>query len=262
MPKKTALRSSVKDGVARGADGHPLGKGGVFRGIKGNRRRRGGGQVREGQDAAEPVSVGLVLDALEDGERLAVFRPRQALIVRLAGFELVQDGGLHVAELNAVADLALHIDCQRQPLALLVKGELGDVAQDEFLARGQFAQDQVAAARRGLGGSVDGEDVARLAGEGKAAEAFVFDLRAGRQVEQDHLGSARRRGRGRTHAAPAAPAARRGGEGQPAIVVREGQGAEAAAGNAMFLVAARLPHDGFALAPGVPQAVGEPLTVV
>ena len=90
--------------------------------------------------------------------------------------------------------MSVGVDEHGQPGALLVEGELGDVAEDQLLAGGQFAEDEVPArplflfAGLALGdGFVEGDPAGVPARELDRADLVVFHLLARFQVDDGRL---------------------------------------------------------------------------
>src|SRR5262249_20263452 len=150
--------------------------------------------------------------------------------------------GLHVAELHAAAGLAAGFDGESQPMPLLVEREIADVAEGQFIARRQIAQDEVAAAgavaarrrrwterrrqlrrRRSLKRcrarrTLQRQAGGRLAVKGETTNALELDLRAVRQVDEHSLARRRRRRRNAGFLWPSRTARLLGGrdrEGKP-----------------------------------------------
>ncbi len=66
--------------------------------------------------------------AAKHDERLVRVRPHEAAIERVIGVDRAHDVRLHVAQLDAVADLIARVDRIRELIAVVVEPELGDVA--------------------------------------------------------------------------------------------------------------------------------------
>ncbi len=191
----------------------------VEHGLLRSRRRNAG----ERDDRVDRVTSGRIDAAAEHGERVEAVRPDEVPIQRPIRVDGTHDVGLHVAQLNAVADRVARVDRVRQPIAAVVKSELGDVADVHRLAVGEVVEQQIralgTAGRRGgtRGSSTASRGAVRrvacrsgrsfrrrlnrepgrlVAVERVASHAVEFFLLTRREIDQRQLVLRRRRLRG------------------------------------------------------------------
>ncbi len=250
-----------------GGDRHPGREGLVVLGVVDRLQDRSRDESGESDCGVELVLEGLVRLALEASQAVAFLGPGQALVCRFVAVQGLDQAVGHAAKQDAVARLAVGVDQQGQPAALLFEGELGHVAQDELLARGQLAQDEVGSdplvllALLALGGGLVQDDPAGIfRRELEGPDLVVLDLLARGQVEDGGLG-----------VGAAAALAELSGflglevdhESGELAVLGDAQLAEAAFadGKAVFLVALGLAEDDFAVAFERDVTVAEPRAV-
>ncbi len=179
--------------------------------------------VGEGDDRVDGVTRGRIDAAAEHGERVEAVRPNEVPIQRPIRVDGTHDIGLHVAQLNAVADGVARVDRVRQPIAAVVEAELGDVADVHRFAVGEVVEQEIralGAAGRGVtarGSSAASRGAVRciarrsgrsfrrrlnrepgrlVAVERVASHAVEFFLLTRREIDQRELVLRRRRLRG------------------------------------------------------------------